>query len=127
MSGSKQYPDKKGIHLYQEQHVEAVQRALEAAGDQMDSDDSPETERITHIARSYIERSQFDRLADDMRVQEARQVVAKDHNMTPDDVSLVELLKITAGAYCGYQQTSDWEVEDSEKSDDRARVGGDSA
>jgi hypothetical protein len=114
MSRNKEYSDKKTLNLYKSEHVEPVQEALDAAEAEMDEDDPPETERIAHIARTYRQCRQFRRLETDQRVREAMAVVAKDHGLTKDEISLVELLKITSGAYLGYQQTSDWRPSNAE-------------
>ncbi|MCU4718382.1 hypothetical protein [Halapricum hydrolyticum] len=58
-----------------------------------------------------IESYQLRRLREDKRIQEAREAVAKDHGVDPEEVSLRGLLKTTAGAYVGYQTTDDWEIE----------------
>jgi len=60
------------------------------------------------VARELLDTYQFHRLNQDQRIREATHAVADDHNVDTDDVSLRSLLKITAGAYCGYQQTSNW-------------------
>lgn len=113
-SESKEYPDKKAISLYRSEHVETFQKALDKATEDMETDNPPETERIAHIARSYSENRQFRRLEDDQRIQEARAVVAKDHGMSKEDVSLVALLKVTCSAYTGYKVASDWRPENPE-------------
>lgn len=111
MSQSKTYPDRKSVQVYQSEHVEKIEDALERAEQRLDDEEPPETEQIAHIADTYLQQSRFSRLADDQRIIEARQVVAKDHGMEPSEISLAELLKITAGAYCGYQRTNDWRPE----------------
>jgi hypothetical protein len=58
-----------------------------------------------------IESYEFQRLRQDMRIREARQVVANDHDMAPENLSLQALLKVTCGAYCGYNVATDWKVE----------------
>lgn len=58
-----------------------------------------------------VEERRFARLRDDQRIQQAREAVASDHSVDPEEVSLRCLLKTTAGAYCGYQTTNDWELE----------------
>ena len=108
MSRSKTYPDKKSVQVYQSEHVAKVEDALTQAKECLDDDEPPETEQIAHVAEAFLEQSRFRRLADDMRIQEARQAVAKDHGMVPEDVSIEALLKVTCSAYLGYQQTSDW-------------------
>jgi len=67
-------------------------------------------EKVSHrdVARELLDTYQFHRLNQDQRIREARHAVADDHGMSAEDVTLRSLLKTTAGAYCGYQQTSDW-------------------
>ena len=113
MSQSKEYPDKRSVQVYRRGHIEAVENALQTAEGELD-DDPAQTEKVAHIAATYTECRQFRRLKEDKRIQEAIEVVAKDHGVDPVDVSLVELLKITAGAYTGFAQTSDWNLQESE-------------
>lgn len=101
----------KSVTLSRDEHINLIEEALAQAGEEMDRKNPPETERAAFIAKKFLENvgeNELERLNGDMRIEEARQVVARDHNMNPENVSLENLLKITAGAYCGYQQTSDW-------------------
>lgn len=106
-----QTQDRKVLNLYQDSHIQAMESAMNEAGQALEKDNPTDTEKVAHIARTYAESRQFRRLEEDKRIQEAIEVVAKDHSVSKDDVSLAELLKITTGAYCGYQQTSDWDLQ----------------
>jgi hypothetical protein len=76
-----------------------------------DVQESLDTDTQTDALDRLIEAYQFRRLEDDKRIQEARQVVAQDHSVEPEDVSLACLLKVTAGAYTGFAQTDDWDIQ----------------
>jgi hypothetical protein len=110
-----------GIYLRREEHLREWDRLERAVADSkgVETEDLAKTETLMAAAEAFLQREQFRqarRLLKDQRIREARQAVARDHNMEPEEVSLEALLKITSGAYCGYQQTSDWRPE----SDNRA-------
>jgi hypothetical protein len=71
---------------------------------------------ITHadVARELLDhynpRNRLHHLRDDQRVQQTVEAIADDHDVDPSDVSLECALKVTCAAYCGYQQTSDWDL-----------------
>lgn len=101
-----EYPDKKSVQVYKDSHVQLLVDSLAAAERRVEANDPAVTDQMAHIAQSYLEQSE----TTDRRIEEARKVVARDHGMAPEELSDTALLKVTAGAYCGYQQTSDWTV-----------------
>lgn len=88
-----------------QQWREAKEQIAESRG--VDPDDLSRPDVLGELLEAY----QFHRLEDDKRIQEARQVVAQDHSADPEDVSLACLLKVTAGAYTGFAQTDDWDIQ----------------
>jgi len=102
-------PDRIDIAVYKDADKRRFQEAHARLADRrgVEEGEIPRTEVLTHL----LDTCQFTRLEDDKRIQQAREVVANDHDVAPEDVSLADLLKITAGAYTGFQQTSDWEIE----------------
>jgi predicted ArsR family transcriptional regulator len=81
----------------------------------LESDPRIERDKAGRAEIWYLrESARFPGVRRDQRIQEARRAVAQDHNMEPEEVSLEALLKVTCGAYCGYQQTSDWRPENAE-------------
>jgi len=56
------------------------------------------------------QRRQFQRLKEDKRVKETRGHIADDHDVAPEDISLVDVLKITCSAYNGWRMTDDWDL-----------------
>jgi len=113
---------RKTINLYKEPHIKQVDKGLEKA--EIVLGDEKMTRKTAHIFGTY---AQVADLLNDSRVQETREAIAEDHDCDPSDVSLKTAVKVACGAYMGYQQTSDWQLENSEKSGDRARVGGNSS
>jgi hypothetical protein len=89
-----------------ERWEEARQAIADARG--VDPDELSRPDVLSELLETY----ELHRLKRDKRIQDAREHVADDHGVDPSDVSLSCLLKITAGAYNGFQQTSDWEIEE---------------
>jgi|GEM_PF-2647092 len=98
------------ISVCKDQQIDRFHRIKRQVAD--DRGVSPDDLTHTDILDELIEKYGFRRLEEDQRIREARHAVADDHNMSADDVSLRSLLKVTSGAYLGYQQTSDWEQTD---------------
>jgi hypothetical protein len=100
------------LQLQREEHMKAWEEAKESVAQArgVDPDDLSRPDVVEELLKTH----ELARLKEDMRIEEARQVVASDHNMKPEDVSLEALLKVTCSAYVGYQMTSDWEPENAE-------------
>jgi hypothetical protein len=99
-------PGSIGVNVTRTEDIEQFREIQRHIAEKRDcsTDDVPRTDVLRALMRQY----QFHRLEEDQRIKEARHAVASDHNLNMDDVTLRSLLKITAGAYCGYRQTDDW-------------------
>jgi predicted ArsR family transcriptional regulator len=92
--------------------LDVVHTTVRNYADELENDPRIERDKAGRAEIWYLKESaRFPGVRRDQRIQEARRAVANDHNMEPEEVSLEALLKITCGAYCGYQQTSDWRPE----------------
>lgn len=60
------------------------------------------------LLERLVEERELSRLRDDQRIRETIEAIANDHDVPPEEVSLKCAFKVAAGAYNGYQQTSDW-------------------
>jgi len=74
----------------------------------VDPTDLPNTDVLRHVARNYLLAGDVYALDDDKRLEDVRELVARDHNMEPEAVtSKAALLQACAG-YAGYQRVDDW-------------------
>jgi|GEM_PF-4187073 len=113
MSASPDLPERLGLQLRQESDKRkwAELRDAVARDRGVDPDTLSRPEIMVEAAETYVEHRQFAKLREDKRVREVVEHVADDHDVDPDDVSLVSAFKIAAGAYNGFELADDWELD----------------
>jgi hypothetical protein len=99
-------PEKIGVNVTRAEDIEQFREIRQHIADKRDC--SVDDVARTDVLRALMQQYQFQRLEQDARVQEAKEHVAQDHNVDPEDISLACLLKHACAAYNGWQQTNDW-------------------
>ena len=87
-------------------------KRLFAQTQQAIAEDVTNVDVFREVATEFLE---VHRLRQDKRVREAIKIIAEDHDMQPENVSLNAAFKVLAGAYTGQQTTHDWHLENGEK------------
>lgn len=97
------------LQFRRDEHINRIQEAKERLAEQrgVDVEDLSRIDVVATALRVYNEAAT---LRADKRVEETIEVIADDHSVDPADVGLECAFKVAAGAYTGYQQTSDWEI-----------------
>jgi len=105
---SDELPEQMSVNLTRDQDIEQFREIRGVIAEKRDCpvDDVPRTD----VQRALMRQFEFSRLNNDKRIKDAKEHVAEDHDVAPEDISLVDMLKITCSAYNGWQMTDDWEL-----------------